>query len=580
MKTNTIFNDICYNKLKMEDNNMKAYISKLYDFDHSLESTQYILDHKKDFIIPIYQRRYSWEEKQITELFDTLTNNDGLSDIFMGTIQLNHENEEKYEIIDGQQRLTTFILLLEALDIKDSLYKSFKLLNIDTDLDTLLSEENNNPDKSVSQIYKSAKKIIKKYIEDKEAIKENLKRTYFVVLETENRQPSEIITIFNRLNTTGLDLNSTDIFKIDYYDYLKRKYSSEEDWIKKINDCYTKIDEANDKMTNKHPKIPSIKLDWVLTVYKYIIASSIKGNNHKDIFKSNTSFFSELFKHEERFTDETRNLLEFDKFKLLVDVFIATYKIIYQGDFSSPDYLAVCFIEKTRYSFFWILPFFANFYYYLDKKDNHYDSIDSDILEACVKIAHYLIVQSINNDKRINSSISFIFNNILLKFKEKKYDEIKEDVSNETETLKENFINKINGNIFDNQKKCRILCLLSAYLEEIKANTNPQEIYKLLFSDEYHSFDNEHIIAQSKFGQFDEEQKTLLNTLGNIVLLERSPNRSLQDSEVCYKKDTYIASPLVIVKNLGNDIIKEWTIKDVEKRKETENNKILEYLFK
>ncbi len=559
---------------------MKAYISKLYDFDHSLESTQYILDHKKDFIIPIYQRRYSWEEKQITELFDTLTNNDGLSDIFMGTIQLNHENEEKYEIIDGQQRLTTFILLLEALDIKDSLYKSFKLLNIDTDLDTLLSEENNNPDKSVSQIYKSAKKIIKKYIEDKEAIKENLKRTYFVVLETENRQPSEIITIFNRLNTTGLDLNSTDIFKIDYYDYLKRKYSSEEDWIKKINDCYTKIDEANDKMTNKHPKIPSIKLDWVLTVYKYIIASSIKGNNHKDIFKSNTSFFSELFKHEERFTDETRNLLEFDKFKLLVDVFIATYKIIYQGDFSSPDYLAVCFIEKTRYSFFWILPFFANFYYYLDKKDNHYDSIDSDILEACVKIAHYLIVQSINNDKRINSSISFIFNNILLKFKEKKYDEIKEDVSNETETLKENFINKINGNIFDNQKKCRILCLLSAYLEEIKANTNPQEIYKLLFSDEYHSFDNEHIIAQSKFGQFDEEQKTLLNTLGNIVLLERSPNRSLQDSEVCYKKDTYIASPLVIVKNLGNDIIKEWTIKDVEKRKETENNKILEYLFK
>ena len=72
------------------------------------------------FYIPDYQRNYSWEDKQINDFFDDFKANfKGVNKrYYYGTILLQDisgESKEKYEIVDGQQRLTTLIVFLKCL---------------------------------------------------------------------------------------------------------------------------------------------------------------------------------------------------------------------------------------------------------------------------------------------------------------------------------------------------------------------------------------------------------------------------------------------------------------------------------
>ena len=93
---------------------MKASEAKLLEF----------LKKSSQFVIPIYQRSYSWEEKQCRQLWDDILRAGSSDDIavhFIGSIvyieqglsQVTHQ--APMLIIDGQQRLTTISLLLEAL---------------------------------------------------------------------------------------------------------------------------------------------------------------------------------------------------------------------------------------------------------------------------------------------------------------------------------------------------------------------------------------------------------------------------------------------------------------------------------
>ena len=74
------------------------------------------------FVIPEYQRPYSWGITNCDKLWqDIIDYNDGDSkdNYFFGTIIINCDNDDTvYSLIDGQQRTTTFLLLLKALLIR------------------------------------------------------------------------------------------------------------------------------------------------------------------------------------------------------------------------------------------------------------------------------------------------------------------------------------------------------------------------------------------------------------------------------------------------------------------------------
>ena len=93
---------------------MKATEAKLLDF----------LKKSPQFVIPIYQRTYSWGERECRQLWEDILRtgrNDAVSAHFVGSIVYVEKglyqvsSQSPLLVIDGQQRLTTVTLLIEAL---------------------------------------------------------------------------------------------------------------------------------------------------------------------------------------------------------------------------------------------------------------------------------------------------------------------------------------------------------------------------------------------------------------------------------------------------------------------------------
>ena len=73
------------------------------------------------FLVPEYQRSYIWEIENVNELLEDLSfayENSEEGEYFLGSLVLKKTNEPKfdeYELLDGQQRLTTFLLILSVM---------------------------------------------------------------------------------------------------------------------------------------------------------------------------------------------------------------------------------------------------------------------------------------------------------------------------------------------------------------------------------------------------------------------------------------------------------------------------------
>ena len=71
------------------------------------------------YIVPDYQREYVWTDKEVQQLMEDINEQIDVSssrEYFIGTVLVSPTREKNhYEVIDGQQRLTTFFLLLCAL---------------------------------------------------------------------------------------------------------------------------------------------------------------------------------------------------------------------------------------------------------------------------------------------------------------------------------------------------------------------------------------------------------------------------------------------------------------------------------
>lgn len=94
--------------------------SKIFDPQYwNLETT-----FKQIYTVPVYQRPYSWDKEQVDVLLEDLYNaymEDRSSGYYVGNIIVHDSNSKvngnilKFEIVDGQQRLTTFSLILLSL---------------------------------------------------------------------------------------------------------------------------------------------------------------------------------------------------------------------------------------------------------------------------------------------------------------------------------------------------------------------------------------------------------------------------------------------------------------------------------
>ncbi len=231
---------------------------------------QLFSDKKADFLIPDYQRPYAWGENECQTLWDdifTFAFPDDDCDkfkkddeYFLGPI-VTFNNAGKHEIIDGQQRLTTLMLLLRAfytkfLNMQDKnsvsirnsiakcIWKSDEFGNLIEDQLKIDSQVSTDDDKeeflyilrhgTAEKTYKSRYAGVFRFFQTK--IDEFIGRypaycAYLparimnncILLPIEAETQDTALRIFSTLNDRGLPLSDSDIFKAQFYKYYTAK---------------------------------------------------------------------------------------------------------------------------------------------------------------------------------------------------------------------------------------------------------------------------------------------------------------------------------------------------------------------
>lgn len=213
-----------------------------------LKSVDKLLAHGV-FCVPEYQRGYSWSKDQIEEFKDDLEDVEHVKEHYTGTITLIRVGEEKigvkiyskYDIVDGQQRLTTIHLFLISLYfrlkkigkadediIRHVKYKGKTLLRLNDPANQdffnyLLNEEDItklmeiNPENKTQKNLIYARRYFERYLERKKEKKAlllyNNLSTKFKVNIFELNEEAEVGLIFETMNDRGLPLSDIDKIK-------------------------------------------------------------------------------------------------------------------------------------------------------------------------------------------------------------------------------------------------------------------------------------------------------------------------------------------------------------------------------
>ncbi|WP_324685190.1 DUF262 domain-containing protein [Helicobacter pylori] len=215
-----------------------------------------ILKDELYYQIPIYQRPYQWTEENCEKLLDDLFFNyedDREGDYFCGSLVLIAISEDSkaktYDVVDGQQRLSTFILLAKVLatlflerlteESKDYLQESlngrygkkdrlnFNAIGFNSkkDFQYALTSFNDAPISNNKNNYLKNAICLKNYLKKKEIedINDFIEWLYFKVVFITITCPDadKALRIFNVLNARGLALNATDIFKGELLKHTK-----------------------------------------------------------------------------------------------------------------------------------------------------------------------------------------------------------------------------------------------------------------------------------------------------------------------------------------------------------------------
>lgn len=312
---------------------------------------QLFSDKKSDFLIPDYQRPYAWGDVECQTLWDDIfafafpdDDCDKFKkddEYFLGPI-VTYKNNGKQEIIDGQQRLTTLMLLLRAfykkfLNMQDKnsvsirnsiakcIWKSDEFDNLIEDelkIDSQVSTDDDKEeflkilrDGDVHKEFKSKYANVFRFFQNK--IEEFIGRypaycAYLparimyncILLPIEAESQDTALRIFSTLNDRGKPLSDADIFKAEFYKYYT-SLGKKDEFIRKWKDLETLCDSI-------FRSISGTPMDEAFTRYMYYERAKlgIKSSTTEALRKFYERDTYALLKREETFD----NIIELTDF--------------------------------------------------------------------------------------------------------------------------------------------------------------------------------------------------------------------------------------------------------------------------
>lgn len=508
---------------------------------------------KSEYVIPDYQRPYSWDTYQCDQLWDDFilfyegVLKDG-EQYFLGNIVVFKE-KDKFFVIDGQQRLTTLLLFIKILfdnastlkalesclkkqdsltnEIKDELriksevkvYKDHENMKAII-LNQGAGQNNNNHKKN----YEHLSKKFDEWKTEKQPTADKLNQFILTLLDSVVLLPilcesqDDALSIFQTINDRGMALDHADIFKAQLYSIAPDKKEFVNRW---------------DSLKNH---------EWLFRIHMHILRA--KGGDVGNE-KALRIYFQE--KGENRLEDYDTTMKSLGIYNCIIE------------SWEQPTEISIWWnILETYPNQYWNYPLFV-FLHKHGKYEEDEFSIDEARKEEFTNLiketAKYCFIKGVA-DNNVNTIKDAVFKVCAAINEEASYlQEYKNNIENKLDEC----TRKLKKNDYGVRYR-KGLVLLASFLN---SNQDNKEYLKTL--EEKH--DIEHILPRQwcNYDQWTEElQKNNIDKLGNLILIEKKKNIQASNEFFQRKKTIYKNSKVQDVKDLTK--IENWYPEDLEKR--------------
>jgi uncharacterized protein with ParB-like and HNH nuclease domain len=537
----------------------------------------------RKFVIPDYQRPYKWNIEKCETLWNDIENfaqtdaKNG-ADYFLGTIVSYVNIDKNQEIIDGQQRITSFMLLLRAFykkleDMKEDvqviglknqlapcIWDIDKISQVVTDktkihiVSEVATEEDNETFHKILQTGIITENTFDNYSKNYRFFKEKCDEyatlnpmqwkelcvtilSQCIILPIECDAQDTALTIFSTLNDRGMPLADSDIFKAQIYrnckTELKRKEFTET-WKDLTQIC----------------KEGHFSIDDIFRYYTHILRAR-KGDKSKEV--GLRKFYAE--DKYERLKNENliSEILDLSYFWRYINEWIEP-EIEYTYSFSTKvDILLHCL--SCYPNEFWK---YALSVFFMKNKDSK--TFEKDLENMLQQLIAFLFAKFIEQPS-VNAIKDDIYNSC-----------ISLNTNNELQyrfTLNDEFLKQqIDGH--SSSRISRALLLLFAY-------QNPKQTELI----DYDS-DIEHIFPKkwqntNYNGWTKIEADLYLDKFGNKVIFEKKLNIQAGNGYFGVKKQKYKNSEIATVLELADYPKNDWVKEDIEKRETIFKETLLDF---
>lgn len=526
----------------------------------------------KKFIIPDYQRPYKWNFEKCETLWADIENfaqTDAKSgtDYFLGTIVSYINDDKNQEIIDGQQRITSFLLMLRAFYRKlEDMVEDEDVIGLKNQLapciwdinpisqkvsdktkihieSLVATEEDNETFHKILQTGGASASALDNYSVNYSFFKEKCDEyatsnpmqwkelcvtilQKCIILPIECDAQDTALTIFSTLNDRGLPLADSDIFKAQIY----RNCESDEK---------RKIFTNNWKELTQICKQGKLSIDDVFRYYTHVLRAR---SNDKTKEVGLRKFYA----------DNKYSRLKADGFMNEIRALASFWRYVNIG--VEPDDEPTYIISMEARKFLHCLSCYPNEFwkyattvFFIKNKDN--DDFDDKFIKVLKKLVAFLFAKFIEAPT-VNAIKDDIYSSCIAL---NNHDDLQVRITVNEDMLKQ----QMDG--YSSSRISRALLLLDAYLNTNQLNLIPE------------TFDIEHIFPKkwqdtNYNGWNIEDATTYLDRFGNKVVFEKKLNIQAGNGYFGVKKQRYQSSSIANVTDLSNYPKNDWVKDDIEKR--------------
>lgn len=538
-----------------------------------------LMGNGKTYTIPKFQRDYSWEEEQWDDLWlDILSLQEGEEEHYMGYLVLQTSDNQKFKVIDGQQRITTLsILILATIKCLEELVEPIEdlgnnkiraqslrttyigVLNTITlvsknklqlnrngdyyysnylvPLQVLPVHKRNESEKKMRSCflwyYKTIKSTYLKGVDLAAFIESFVNKLYFTVIEVNDTVNA--YKVFETLNARGVQLSSADLLK----NYLFSIVDSEP-----IEHVKNNIGALEDYWSETITKLGNQRIDDYLRYFWNSKNKTVRKNQLFKQIKSTITTSEQVFQLLRDLRDNADLFIAIQEPQREIDFWQSDNATKYAEAVQPLGELKLFRVKQT-YSLL------------MTAYNNLSDKLFVKLLKCCSIIAfRYNVISKLNanEQERVYNELALY----ILQYQQISYPKLAQLYVN-----KEEFVARMKGISFKRSQH-KIVRYLLAVLEK---QAHEHEI-----DSSSTNYTVEHILpettSEATWSDFEDDAKDkFIYKLGNLTLLEKNKNQKIGNSTYEEKKKIYEASSCQLTQHIPTHY-EQWGPAELNRRQQ------------